>query len=126
MFFIILATFLTLGGVTLAMPVVDALTQVLLVELKVKVTLVDLSIIAVGSCRVMARLGTVGRVVLMQLRGLRGGHVQTSTSLDNLGGLLKTLEHLEHCGEVGRWRSEDVLAVVVEDKVGVEVTGPDR
>jgi len=40
--------------------------------------------------------------------------------------LLKTLEHLEHCGEVGRRCSRDVLAVVVEDKVGVEVAGPDR
>jgi hypothetical protein len=57
---------------------------------------------------------------------LRGGHVQTSASLDDLGGLLKTLEHLEHYGEVGRWRSEDVLAIVVEDEVGVEVTGSDR
>ena len=63
-FFILLATFLALGSVTLAMPVVDALTQVLLVELEVKITLVDLSVVAVGSCRVMARLGTVGRVVL--------------------------------------------------------------
>jgi len=57
---------------------------------------------------------------------LRGGHVQASTGLDDLGGLLKTLEHLEHCGEVGRWCSKDVLTVVVEDKVGVEVAGPDR
>ena len=52
--------------------------------------------------------------------------MQTSTSLDDLGGVLKTLENLEHYGEVGRRRSEDVLAVVVEDKVGVEVAGPDR
>ena len=46
--------------------------------------------------------------------------------LDDLGGLLKTLEHLEHCGEVGRRRSEDVLAIVVEDEVGVEVVRYDR
>jgi len=49
-----------------------------------------------------------------------------SASLDDLGGLLKTLENLEHCGEVGRQCSEDVLAVVVEDKVGVEVAGLDQ
>ena len=52
--------------------------------------------------------------------------MQTSASLDDLGGLLVDLEHLEHCGEVGRWRSEDVLAVVVEDEVTVEVAWPDR
>jgi len=46
--------------------------------------------------------------------------------LDDLGGLLKTLEHLEHCSEVGPQCSEDVLAIVVEDKVGVEVAEPDR
>jgi len=45
--------------------------------------------------------------------------------LDDLGGLLKTLEHLEHCDEVGRQRSEDILAVVVENEVSVEVAGPD-
>ena len=49
-----------------------------------------------------------------------------STSLDDLGGLLETLEDMERCGEVGRWRSEDVLAVVVEDEVAVEVAWPDR
>ena len=108
------------------MTVVDALAQVLLVELETEVVLVDFSIVAVGSCRVVTRLGAVGRVVLAQLLGLRGGNVQASTSLDDLGGLLKTLEHLEHRGEVGRQRSEDVLAVVVEDKVGVEIAGPDR
>ena len=124
-FLVILAMSLALGSVTLVMTVVDALTQVLLFELEAKVALVDLSIVAMGSCRVVARLGAVGRVVLAQLLGLRGGHVQTSTSLDNLGGLLKTLEHLEHRGEVGRQRSEDVLAVVVEDEVGIEVAGPD-
>ena len=52
--------------------------------------------------------------------------MQASTGLDDLGGLLKTLEHLEHCSEVGRRRSEDVLAVVVEDEVGIEVAGLDR
>ena len=103
--------------------VTDALTQILLVELVAKVALVDLSIVVVGLCRVVARLGAVGRVVLAQLLGLRGGHVKTSASLDDFGGLLKTLEHLEHCGEVGRRRSEDVLAVLVEDEVGVEVAG---
>ena len=49
-----------------------------------------------------------------------------STSLDDLEGLLEALEHLEHRGEVGRWRGEDVLAVVVEDEVGVEVARSDR
>ena len=126
MFLVILATSLALGGVALAVVIVDALMQILLVELVAKVALVDLSVVVVWSCRVVARLGVVGRVVLAQLLGLHGGHVQTSTSLDNLGGLLKTLEHLEHRGEVGRQRSEDVLAVVVEDEVGVEVAGPNR
>ena len=74
----------------------------------------------------VTRLGTVGGVVLAQLLGLRGSHMQTSASLDDLGGLLKTLEHMEYYGEVGRWCSEDVLAVVVEDKVGIDVAGPDR
>ena len=52
--------------------------------------------------------------------------MQTSASLDDLGVLLEALEHLEHRGKVGRRRGEDVLAVVVEDEVGVQVTGPDR
>jgi hypothetical protein len=73
----------------------------LLVELEAEVVLVDLSIVAVGSCRVVTQLGAVSRVVLVQLLGLRGGHMQTSASLDDLEGLLKTLEHLEHRGEVG-------------------------
>ena len=58
--------------------------------------------------------------------GLRGSHMQASASLDDLGGLLETLEHLEHHGKVRRWRGKDVLAVVVEDKVGVEFAGPDQ
>jgi hypothetical protein len=63
-FLIVLATSLALGGIALAVMVVDALTQVLLVELEAKVVLVELSIVAVGLCRVVARLGAVGRVVL--------------------------------------------------------------
>ena len=125
-FLVILATSLALGGVALAVAIVDTLTQILLVELVAKVDLVDLSVVTVRSCRVVARLGAVGRVVLAQLLGLRGGHVQTSTSLDDLGGLLKTLENLEHCGEVGRWRREDILAVVVEAEVGIEVARLER
>ena len=74
----------------------------------------------------VTRLGVVSRVVLVQLLGLRGSHVQASASLDDLGGLLETLEHLEHHGKVGRRRGKDVLAVVVEDEVGLEVTGPDQ
>ena len=66
-FLIVLATSLALGGVTLAVTVVDVLTQVLLVELEAEVILIDLSVVAVGSCRVVTRLGTVGRVVLAQL-----------------------------------------------------------
>ena len=73
----------------------------MLVELEAEVVLVDLSIIVVGSCRVVARLGAVGQVVLAQLLGLSGSHVQTSASLDDLEGLLEALEHLEHRGEVG-------------------------
>jgi hypothetical protein len=52
--------------------------------------------------------------------------MQVSAGLDDLGDLLEALEHLEHRGEVGRWRGEDVLAVVVEVEVVVEVAGPDR
>jgi len=52
--------------------------------------------------------------------------VQTSASLDDLRGLLKILEHLEHYSEVGRRRSEDVLAIVVKDEVSIEVAGSDR
>ena len=123
---VVLATSLALCGVALAVMVVDALTQVLLVELEAEVVLIDLSVVTAGSCRVVARLGAIVRVVLAQLLGLSGSHMQTSASLDDLGGLLETLEHLEHRGEVGRRRSEDVLAVVVEDEVSVEVEGPDR
>ena len=75
MFLVVLATSLAFGGVALAVTVVDALTQVLLVELETEVVLVDLSVVAVGSCRVVARLGAVGRVVLAQLLGLRGSHM---------------------------------------------------
>ena len=74
----------------------------------------------------VTRLGAIGRVVLVQLLDLRGGHMQTSTSLDDLGGLLEALKHLEHRGKVGRRCGEDVLAVVVEDEVGVEVAWSDR
>ena len=86
MFLIILATSLVLGGIALAVVIVDALTQILLVELVAKVVLVDLSVVTVWSCRVVARLGAVGRVVLAQLLGLCGSRVQTSASLDDLGG----------------------------------------
>jgi hypothetical protein len=98
-----------------------------LVESKTKIILVDLLfIIGVWSCRVMTRLGAVGRVVLAQLLGLCGNHVQASASLDDLRGLLEAFEHLEHRGKVGRWHGKDVLAVVVEDEVSVEVVWPDR
>ena len=117
-FLIIPATSLALGSVTLTMMLVDAWAQILLVDL--------LFIIAVGPCRVVTRLGAVGRVVLAQLLGLRGGHMLTSASLDDLGGLLEALEHLEHYGKVGRQRGEDVLVIVVEDEVGVEVVRSDR
>jgi len=126
-FLIISATSLALGSIALTITVVDAWAQILLVELEAKVVLVDLLfIIAVGSCRVMTRLGVVGRVVLAQLLGLRGSHMQTRTSLDVLGGLLEAHEHLEHRCEVGGWRGEDVLAVVVEDEVSIEVARPDQ
>ena len=70
--------------------------------------------------------GRVSRVVLAQLLGLCGSHMQASAGLDDLGGLLEALEHLEHHSEVSRWRGEDVLAVVVEDEVGIGVAGVDR
>jgi hypothetical protein len=60
MFLVVLAMSLALGGVALAVMVVDALTQILLVELETEVILVDLSVVTVGSCRVVARLGVVG------------------------------------------------------------------
>ena len=53
-FLVVLATSLSLGGIALAVTVVDALPQVLLVELEAEVALVDLSIVAIGSCRVVA------------------------------------------------------------------------
>ena len=75
-FLVVLVTSLALGGVALAVTVVDARTQVLLVELEAEVVLVDLLfIVAMGSCRVVTRLGAVGRVVLAQLLGLRGSHM---------------------------------------------------
>ena len=54
MLLIVSATSLALGGVTVAVVIVDALTQILLVELVAKVALVDLSVVAVWSCRVVA------------------------------------------------------------------------
>ena len=126
-FLIVLATSLALSGIALAVTVVDARTQILSVEMVAEVVLVDLLfVVAVGSCRVVTRLGAVSRVVLAQLLRLRGSHVQASVSLDDLGGLLEALEHLEYRGKVGRRRSEDVLAIVVEDEVGVEVVRSDR
>ena len=74
-FLVILATSLALGSVALAVAIVDALKQILLVELVTKVALVDISVVAVWSCRVVARLGAVGQVVLAQPLGLCGGHV---------------------------------------------------
>ena len=97
------------------------------VELEAEVILVDLLfVVAVGSCRVVTGFGVVGRVILAQLLGLRGSHMQTSTSLDDLEGLLEALEHLEHYGEVGRWRGKDILVIVVKDEIGAEVARPDR
>jgi hypothetical protein len=52
-FLVILVTSLSLGGIALAVTVVDALTQVLLVDSEAEVALVDLSVVAMGSCRVM-------------------------------------------------------------------------
>ena len=52
-FLVVLAASLLLGGVALVVTVVDALTQVLLVELEAEIALVDLSVFAVGSCQVM-------------------------------------------------------------------------
>ena len=49
-----------------------------------------------------------------------------SASLDDLGGLLETREHLEYRGESGRWCGKDFLAIVVKDKVGIEVARSDR
>jgi hypothetical protein len=106
--------------------VVDAWAQVLLVELEVEVILVDLLFIVMGSCRVKTQLGAIGRAVLAYLLGLCGGHVQTSPSLDDLRGLLETLKYLEHHGQVGSRHGKDVLAVVVEDEVGVKVPCPER
>ena len=101
MFLVIPVTSLAVGGVAFMMTVVDAWVQVLLVELEAEVVLVDLLfIVAIGSCRVVTRLGAVGRVVLAQLLGLCGSHMQTSAGLDDLGGLLEALEHLEHRGKV--------------------------
>jgi len=125
-FLIVPTMSLALGGVAFAMTIVDAWAQILLVELEAEVILVDLLSIVAGSCRVMTRLGAVRQVVLVHLLGLRGGHMQTSPSLDDLGGFLEALEHLEHRGQIGQRCDEDVLAVVVEDKVGIEVAWSDR
>ena len=100
-FLVVLATLLTIGGITFTMTVVDAWAQILLVELEAKVVLIDLFIVAVGSCQLVTRLGAVSRVVLAKLLGLRGSYVQSSASLDDLRGLLEVLEHLEHRSEVG-------------------------
>jgi hypothetical protein len=89
-FLVVLATSLVLSGVALAVTVVDAWTKILSVELEAEVVLVDLLfVVDVGLCRVVARLGAVSRVVLAQLLGLCGSHMQTSASLDDLGGLLR-------------------------------------
>ena len=53
MFLVILVTSLSLGGIALAVTVVDALMQILLVELEAEIALVDLSVVAMVSCRVM-------------------------------------------------------------------------
>ena len=60
-FLVVLATSLELGGVALAVMVVDALTQDLLVEPEMEVVLVDLSVVDMGSCRVVARLSATCR-----------------------------------------------------------------
>ena len=52
------------------------------------------------SHRVVVRLGAVSRVVLAQLLGLCGGHMQASAGLDNLEDLLEALEHLEQHREL--------------------------
>ena len=101
-FLVIPATSIAFWGVAFAMTVVDAWAQILLVELEVEIVLIDFLFIVTGSCQVMTRFGTVSRVILAQLLGLHGGHVKTSSSLDNLRSLLEALEHLEHRGQVGR------------------------
>jgi len=52
-FLVVLAASLLLGSVALVVTIVDALAHVLLVELEAEIALVHLSVIAVGSCRVM-------------------------------------------------------------------------
>ena len=42
----------------------------------------------------------------------------------NLRSLVKVLEYLEYGGHVCRWRGEDLVAVVVQDKLVLEVPGP--
>ena len=51
-------------------------------------------------------------------------NVDTSMGFCNLGGLRNTLEYLEYGGHVCRWRSEDFVAVVVEDELILKVPGP--
>jgi hypothetical protein len=68
------ATLLTLSGIAFAVAVIDAWAQILSVELVAEVILVDLFVV-VGSCRVVTRLGMVGRVLLAHTLGLCSRHV---------------------------------------------------
>jgi len=125
MLLVVVATSFPLGVVPFAMTVVDAGSKTATIEAVAKIWLVDLLATAMGAYRAVgARLRPIVGVLPSQALCLGCCNVEMSASFCNLGSLEKALEYLEYSGHVGRWRGEDLMAVVVQDELIFEVPGP--
>jgi hypothetical protein len=111
--------------VLLAMMIVDAGSKIAVAEAITEIWLVDLLVAAMGAHRAVgARLRPVVGVLPPLALSLGCCNMGTSASFFDLGGLGKAFEYLKNSGHVGRWRGEDLMAVVVQDDLVFEVPGP--
>jgi hypothetical protein len=119
---IVVTTQLPLGVIPFTMMVGDVGLKIAAVEASAKIRLVDLLVAAMGAYQAVgARLRLVVGVLLPYALSLGCCNVEVSTSFCDLGGLRKTLEYLEYSGHVCRWRGEDMMVVVVQDKLTFKV-----
>ena len=70
------------------------------------------------------RLRSVTRVLLSQTLSLSCCKMKASTCFLEFKGVGECLEYLEHIGHVGGWGGEDIMAVVLQDKLIFEVPQP--
>ena len=125
-FFVVAAAVLLLSGVTITVSVVDAGMQTLAVKVVSEIGLVGLLVASVEASRVEGtRLHPISRVLLSHMLVLSCCDMETSTSFFDFMGVGKRLEYLEYGGHVGRWRGEDIMAVVLQHELILQVPGPD-